>query len=118
MEVRLLGAMEVLGDDGELLAVPGAKLRALLALLALEGGRVIAADRLIDELWGDDQPSDAANALQRLVSKLRKSLGSADSLVTRPPGYALSITERDVDALRVEQLVAAGRAATVDGDLE
>jgi predicted ATPase/DNA-binding SARP family transcriptional activator len=118
MEVRLLGAMEVVAGDGTPLPVPGAKLRALLAVLALEGGRVVATDRLIEELWGGDQPTDVANALQRLVSKLRKTLGSADVIATRPPGYALMIAEDDVDVARAQRLVAAARAAAATGDLE
>ena len=78
MEVRLLGGIEVVGGDGGTLSVQGAKLRALLALLALAPGRVVATDRLIDDLWGDDPPATVSNALQGLVSKLRKALGSAD----------------------------------------
>ena len=61
MQVRLLGSMEVVDDDGSPVPVQGAKLRALLAMLALECGRVVSTDRLIDELWRDDRPTGRLN---------------------------------------------------------
>ena len=54
--------------------VPGARLRALLIALALEPGRVVPKATLVDWIWGEHPPADAANALQRLVSRLRKAL--------------------------------------------
>jgi DNA-binding SARP family transcriptional activator len=74
MRIRLFGALEVVADDGTVVAVNGAKLRMLLALLALDAGKVVAADRLIDCLYGDHLPQRADNALQLLVSKLRQAL--------------------------------------------
>ena len=118
MQVRLLGPLEVDGDDGAELRVPGAKLRALLALLALDAGRIVPIDRLIDDLWSGDPPAGVANALQRLVSKLRRVLGSADLVVLRPPGYVLDIAPGDVDLHRLPVLAAESRSAAADGDLE
>ncbi len=57
MRVRLLGTLEVMADDGTVVSVNGAKLRTLLALLALDAGNVVAVDRLIDCLYGDQLPS-------------------------------------------------------------
>ena len=51
-----------------------AKPRALLAVLLLHPNEVVPADRLIDELWGEDSPEDAAAALRVNVSRLRKAL--------------------------------------------
>jgi predicted ATPase/DNA-binding SARP family transcriptional activator/tetratricopeptide (TPR) repeat protein len=113
-----MGSMEVAADDGTPLPVPGAKLRALLAMLALECGRVVPTDRLIEDLWHDDPPTGVANALQGLISKLRKALGSADVVAMRPPGYALAIDQSKVDVFRVDQLATAARAAVARGDLE
>jgi predicted ATPase/DNA-binding SARP family transcriptional activator len=110
--------MEVTADDGTPVIVPGAKLRALLAMLALDCGHVVATDRLIDDLWRDDQPADATNALQRLVSKLRKTLGSNDVVVLQPPGYVLALPPESVDVHRLERLLADGRAAITAGDLD
>ncbi len=52
----------------------GPKPRALLAVLLLHPNQVVPADRLIDELWGEDTPEQAANALRVNVSRLRKAL--------------------------------------------
>ncbi len=54
MEIRLLGALEVIDGSGLTVTVAGAKLRALLALLAVQPGRVVSVDRLVDDLWGAD----------------------------------------------------------------
>ncbi|WP_207212132.1 AfsR/SARP family transcriptional regulator [Promicromonospora panici] len=54
--------------------MPGARLRALLIALAHEPGRPVQRATLVDWIWGEHPPSDATNALQRLVSRLRKVL--------------------------------------------
>ena len=99
MRIRLLGTLEVMADDGTVVSVNGAKLRTLLALLALDAGNVVAVDRLIDCLYGDELPQRADNALQLLVSKLRQALqggaaGAAPAVVTRAPGYLLDVARR------------------------
>ena len=109
MEFRLLGPLEVLAGGGPL-PVGRRKQRALLALLLLNANRVVARDRLIDDLWGDDPPETAPKALQVYVSQLRK-LMPAGMLVRRPPGYVLVVPPEAVDLLRFEQLVAAAHAA-------
>ncbi len=113
LRVTLLGAFEVRrGDD--VLAVPGARLRGLLARLALAGGRVVEPPALTGALWPEEQPADPANALQSLVSRLRRILGRA--VVQAEGGYRLEVAPADVDALRFEQLVAAGRERLRAGD--
>ena len=84
MQIGILGSFEVRADDGALADVPGARLRALLIALALEPGRVVSATTLIDGIWGEKPPADAANALQRLVSRLRKAL--PEGLIEGQPG--------------------------------
>jgi DNA-binding SARP family transcriptional activator len=118
MEVRLLGALEAVGDGGDPLPVQGAKLRALLAMLALDCGRVVPTDRLIDGLWQDDPPAGVANSLQRLVSKLRKVLGSGDAVAMRPPEYVLTIDPDGTDVHRCERLVTEARVLAVRGEPE
>ena len=73
MEFRILGPTEVL-DGGRRLPLPSGRGRALLALLALHAGESISADRLIDELWGEDPPPTARTVVQNLVSRLRRVL--------------------------------------------
>jgi predicted ATPase len=95
-------------------AISSAKQRALLALLALNAGQVVSADRLIDGVWGEVAGADALNALQHHVSRLRK-LG-APLLLTRPTGYVLDVPPTDVDALQFGELVRQARAALRQGD--
>ena len=119
MEFRVLGPLEVLTEDGRPVEVTGAKIRALLAMLVLHSGSVVRFDLLIDALWGDDPPQSATNALQVLVSKLRRTLGSDSALpliVTQPSGYVLQVGDEQVDARRFRKSVATGRALLAKGD--
>ena len=83
-EFRILGPLEVEGGSGPL-ALGGQKQRALLAALLLDAGRVVATDRLVDLLWGEEAPKTATTSLQNSISRLRRELG-ADVLETRAPG--------------------------------
>ncbi len=108
MEYRVLGSLEVRRGDGPL-PLGGPKQRALLALLLVNANRVVARDRLIDELWGESPPDTAVKTTQVYVSRLRKLLPGA--LHTRPPGYVLEVEWHNVDLLRFERLVAEARRA-------
>ncbi|WP_189193398.1 BTAD domain-containing putative transcriptional regulator [Micromonospora fulviviridis] len=112
MQVRMLGPFEVRTNDGVLADVPGARLRALLIALAVEPGRVVPKATLIDWIWGENPPADAANALQRLASRLRKALPGG-VVEGQPGGYRLLVDPDAVDALRFERLV--GRARQEEG---
>ncbi len=116
MRIGLLGGLEVLDDEGRDVLVAGPKLRALLAVLALQPGRVVSAEQLIDALWGENPPTEVRNGLQGLASKLRRTLGSADLVAMRGAGYALELAADAVDVHRFEELVVEARAAAVDGD--
>ncbi|MDQ3641482.1 MAG: winged helix-turn-helix domain-containing protein, partial [Actinomycetota bacterium] len=87
-----------------------AKVRAVLAMLALHPGQVLSAERLAEGLWGGNPPPSAANTLQGYISQLRKVLGR-DAIVTRAPGYLLALPADAVDVGRFERLVTQGRAA-------
>jgi predicted ATPase/DNA-binding SARP family transcriptional activator len=117
VKVRLLGPLEIVDDAGQPIAIPGGRQRTLLALLALNAGRVSPGDRLIDDLWGSAAPQQPGNALQIAVFKLRRALG-AELIETRPPGYVLALRDDDVDAYRFEGLVREARAALADGKTE
>jgi len=106
----MLGSFEVRTDDGTVADVPGTRLRALLIALALEPGRVVSKATLIDWIWGEQLPADTANALQRLVSRLRKALPEG-SIEGQPGGYRLTVEPGAVDAVRFERLVAQARDA-------
>ena len=96
------------------LQVGGTRERALLAILLIHAGEVVSADRLIEELWGSDLPGNPANALQVVVSRVRKALeapGSPSPLVTSKPGYVLDVRPEELDARRFGRLVAEARQA-------
>ena len=115
MEFRILGSVSVADGDAEI-PIPGAKLRALLTLLLIRRGETIRADRLADDLWGEAIPAGFQNALQSLISKLRRALGdSGRLLVTDADGYRLEVAPRDVDAHRFEIAARAGRDALMNG---
>ena len=106
----MLGPLEVRDGAGSPREVSGTRLRALLVLLALRAGQVVPASALIDELWGERLPAEAGNALQALVSRLRRAVGEA-AIASGPAGYQLKIDRDDIDAFRFERLAARGRAA-------
>jgi DNA-binding SARP family transcriptional activator/ABC-type branched-subunit amino acid transport system substrate-binding protein len=92
-------------------------------VLLLNTRQVVSSDRLIEELWGESPPSDAPTALQAHVSRLRKLLepdhsGEPALLVTRAPGYLLSIDDHQLDLRRFEAQVAEGRALLDQGEPE
>jgi DNA-binding SARP family transcriptional activator len=113
MEFRILGPLEVWDGGGEV-SLGGPKPRALLALLLLHANEVVAVDRLVDELWGEDSPDDAVAALRVNVSRLRKALAS-DALTTRSPGYAIRVEPEELDLYRFERLVDEGRSLLARG---
>jgi DNA-binding SARP family transcriptional activator len=108
LEFRLLGPLEV-RNDGVPVPLGGQKQRALLALLLLHVSRVVASERLIQELWGEQPPRTAPTALQNLVGQLRKLL-PPDVLATRAPGYVLDVAAEQVDVAHFERLLRAARA--------
>ncbi|MDX6486140.1 MAG: hypothetical protein QOF43_1293 [Gaiellaceae bacterium] len=109
IEFRLLGPLEVCAGAGPL-PLGGQKQRALLALLLLNANRVVARDRLVDELWGESPPETAVASVQTYVSRLRKLLPNGE-LVTRPPGYQLDIEPTKIDLTEFERLVSEARSA-------
>jgi predicted ATPase/DNA-binding SARP family transcriptional activator len=105
---RLLGRLEVDADGVDLTPVRP-KQRALLALLLLRAGEVVAIDDLVEGLWGPRPPETAHKALHGHISALRKRLG-AERIETRPPGYRLGLAAGDeLDVQRFERGVAAAR---------
>jgi predicted ATPase/DNA-binding SARP family transcriptional activator len=120
VRISLLGPLEVTGPDGQRVRVGGQRVRALLILLALAPGRVLPAPLIISQLWPDDQPADAANALQSLVSRLRVALrqgGVPDGVIeSSPAGYRLAVAPDAVDAVAFEAQARAGGQALARGD--
>ncbi|MEV4415537.1 BTAD domain-containing putative transcriptional regulator [Catellatospora sp. NPDC049609] len=107
MRIALLGPLEVRGDDGTAVDVPGMRLRTLLIRLALEPGRVVTHSSLVDAVWVDEPPANAANALQALVSRLRRAVPGL-AVEPHPAGYRLALPPDAVDLHHFERLLSAG----------
>lgn len=124
MDLRLLGPLEVLDDDGHVVEVRGEKAKGLLSLLGLQAGEVVSAGRIVEELWGDQDVRDPLNAVQVVVSKLRRALRSllgsegGQLITTSPSGYRLDVPPDAVDSFRFERLAAEGRRLLSDGAAE
>ncbi|MFH8973389.1 BTAD domain-containing putative transcriptional regulator [Streptomyces sp. NPDC017890] len=109
MEIRLLGAVEVVDDDGTPWAVRAPRLRATLATLALSRGRVTTSTELIDQLWGATPPVTAAVTLRNYVRRLRKAL-PAPLIETKSGGYWLTGHQYAIDVEGFQELVRRSRA--------
>jgi predicted ATPase/DNA-binding SARP family transcriptional activator len=113
MDFLVLGPLELV-VGGASVRLTARRQRALLAALLLRAGRVVAADALIEAVWGDDPPDSAASTLRLYVSNVRRCL-PPDRLVTRSPGYLLRVEEGELDAERFEALFADGRRTLAQG---
>ncbi|KUO13162.1 AfsR/SARP family transcriptional regulator [Streptomyces sp. DSM 15324] len=112
---RILGTTQAFRPDGTPVAVGGARLRALLTVLALRAGRSVPAALLVEEVWAGDPPADGHAALQALVGRLRRALGAGE-IVSGEGGYRLTAAADAVDLHRFERLTADGVRALADGD--
>ena len=114
MKFRILGPLEV-EDGGRAIELGGARARALMAILLLRRNEVVPVERLLEDLYGSEQPATGAKSLQVHISRLRKALG-AGVLKTRGAGYGIETGADDVDADRFARQLAAGRSALAAGD--
>ncbi|MET8554679.1 BTAD domain-containing putative transcriptional regulator [Streptomyces sp. NPDC004959] len=112
---RVLGTTAALRPDGSAVPLGGARLRALLTVLAVRAGRSVSATVLADEVWGADPPAEPQAALQALVGRLRRALGPG-AIVSEPAGYRLDVPPDAVDLHRFGRLADEGRAALDAGE--
>ena len=76
MTIELCGQLSVSVDGRRRESdLPGRQGRLALAHLALNRSRAVPRERLIAALWGDDAPAGHAQALNVVLSKLRRALG-------------------------------------------
>ncbi|MPZ81275.1 MAG: hypothetical protein GEV28_13095 [Actinophytocola sp.] len=124
-EINVLGPLEAVIEGVSVVPTAG-KPRQLLAMFGLNPGRVVTTAALMEELWADSTPRSAHSTLQTYVLHLRKLIRNAlpadqrlqpnELLVTRHTGYLLQVEPETVDAVRYDQLAAAGRVASAAGD--
>lgn len=114
LTVAVLGRVEV-RRDGVPSAVPSGLTTTLLVRLALDAGRPVRVDRLVDDLWPGEHAT-RRNTLQAKVSQLRRALGDPAALTSGPAGYTLAVPPTAVDALEALRLADSGAAQLAAGD--
>ncbi|MBM2619604.1 winged helix-turn-helix domain-containing protein [Actinoplanes sp. LDG1-06] len=112
LTVAVLGPVD-LRRDGVRLDVPAGRTTEVLIRLALDAGRPVRAERLIEDLWGGPV---SPNVLQAKVSKLRRVLGDAGLVTGGTGGYTLHVEPEHVDALEVLRRTDAGALELFRGD--
>jgi DNA-binding SARP family transcriptional activator/tetratricopeptide (TPR) repeat protein len=110
MQVRLLGPVDVLADNGGSRPVRGLRRTAVLATLALQHGAVVSVGQLVDVVWAGAAPPSALKTLQSHVSHLRQHLGDAAAIGTHPPGYVLDLGGDGTDVQQAERLLRQAQA--------
>jgi DNA-binding SARP family transcriptional activator/WD40 repeat protein len=110
LQFRVLGPFEARLND-RVLPLGGVKQRLVLAALLVQANAVVSVDRLIEVLWGNAPPDDAPRTITKYVYRLRLLFGSATAgiLLTRPPGYLLSLQADQLDSARFAALVSDGQ---------
>ncbi|WP_143343153.1 AfsR/SARP family transcriptional regulator, partial [Crossiella equi] len=108
MRIGVLGPVVAWHDNGTEADLGGPKARTLLALLATTPGATVPTPRLLEGLYGTRPPDGAPNALQSLISRLRRALGP-DLVTHDPPGYCLTLPADRIDAHRAAALLTTAR---------
>lgn len=122
MKYELLGSLRVVDERGaSFIGAP--KVAALLATLLVRAEHVVAAEQLIEEIWGENPPRRAAAGIHVYVSDLRKFLHRPEQgdnpIVTRSPGYLLRLRESDeLDYRTFLELAELGRGHLREHGLE
>src|ERR1039457_619885 len=112
----MLGSLQV-RVDGAAMAVPAARQRALLAILAVRAGEMVPTDELAEIVWDGVPPGRAADTIRNYVKRLRYRLGSAGrQIVTSRPGYRLEVAEDELDLRLLTRLWRDGGVAVRGGD--
>ncbi|MEA3511665.1 MAG: helix-turn-helix domain-containing protein, partial [Actinomycetota bacterium] len=91
----MLGPIEVC-SAGSRVRMGGVKQRSILALLIANRGRAVSADRIVDEIYGEDAAGGVRRSVQSIVSLLRRDLG--DAIVGTGDGYVFDAPRKAVDA--------------------
>ena len=101
MEFQVLGPLEV-RKEGKAVALGGPQPQRLVAALLTHANTAVSADRLAQELLGEDASGAAVATVQSYVSRLRKVLGDRSRIETtrRPVGYRLRVEPGELDAER------------------
>ena len=114
LRVEVLGPLRLL-VDGSVVEVRGERRTAVLALVALAGGRVVPFDTLIDSVWEEEPPEGARQALHSLLSRLRTQLGAHPDRFERDgSGYRLRLEAGELEPHTAGATADGCRASCVD----
>lgn len=84
-----------------------------LAVLALTPNRVVSIDTLSDDIWRGRPPTTARTQIAICVAGIRKAFKEAgcdeELILTRRPGYVLTIDESVIDVCRFDDSVLRAR---------
>jgi DNA-binding SARP family transcriptional activator/Tfp pilus assembly protein PilF len=115
MDFSLLGPVVVLAD-GRAIDVGPPQRCAVLAALAVDAGKQVAVETLIDRVWGEQSPERVRRALHAHVARIRRLLEQDDAngdaparVVRRAGGYALVVDPDRVDLHRFRHLCERAR---------
>ncbi|WP_325118720.1 AfsR/SARP family transcriptional regulator [Streptomyces sp. GMR22] len=123
MDIHLLGPVE-LRLEGQRLTLGSDKERSLLAALALEVGRPVSMNALMDRLWDGKAPPRARENAHTYISRVRKHLRlagtgpSAPRITSRAHTYVLETDPDAVDLNRFQRLTDLAGAAATSGEDE
>ncbi|HEY0452902.1 AfsR/SARP family transcriptional regulator [Actinophytocola sp.] len=113
MEFRLFGEVQ-LRAEGRSLDVGTPRQQAVLAALAVDAGRPVPIETLIDRVWDDDPPAEARNVLYSHLSRIRRLLkGGTARIERRSAGYVLDVDPDQVDLHRFARLVEQSKTAAI-----
>src|SRR6266545_2195098 len=121
VRIGILGPLEARVGFGEPVEVAGPRLRTLLVRPAPDPDRVVLVSQLVVAVWGEEPPAQAANALQSLVSRLRRLL--PDVVGSHPAGYRLALDAAaeagfaEPAAVRLEALRLGALEDRIEADL-
>src|SRR5271157_3176075 len=120
--VALLGSVEIGPAGGVMTPVAQPRLRVLLGLLGVAGGRVVTAEALVDGLWGEEWSPGRERNLHSLVYQLRRRLAALEPpkggarLARAGAGYRLALGPGELDVAVFGDLAGRGREAARAGD--
>jgi predicted ATPase/DNA-binding SARP family transcriptional activator len=108
VDFSVLGPLQV-RVRGETVPVRRGLPRLLLTYLLLHPGEPVAAPVLADRMWNGRPPADHGNAVHRVVSYVRHTLGAGGDapLRTTSAGYVLDVSPTAVDSTRFTRLVTS-----------
>ena len=111
MELRVLGAVTLVAGSSMQSGGPPRQ-SAVLAALAVDAGRLVTVDTLVNRAWGADPPQRARRTLHTYVARIRRLLeqtgeqdGETVRLIRRTGGYLLDVNPDQVDLQRFRSLL-------------